>query len=57
LPESLNQAIDALEEDEVVRNALGAHICDRFVHAKRLEWEEYRAEVTPWELNKYLPEY
>jgi glutamine synthetase len=57
LPGSLNQALNALEEDDVVRAALGAHICDRFVSAKRLEWEDYRLEVTPWELSKYLPSY
>jgi glutamine synthetase len=57
LPESLNRALDALEEDEVIRAALGAHICDRFISAKRLEWEDYRLEVTAWELSKYLPNY
>lgn len=57
LPSSLNQALKALEKDEVICSALGAHIFDRFLQAKRLEWEEYRLEVTPWELNKYLPNY
>ena len=57
LPESLNRAIDALEEDEVVREALGPHIFDRFVNAKRLEWQEWRLEVTSWELEKYLTSY
>ena len=57
LPASLNQALNALEEDEVIRSALGAHICDRFISAKRLEYEEYRLQVTPWELEKYLPNY
>ncbi|HEX9117683.1 MAG TPA: glutamine synthetase family protein [Anaerolineae bacterium] len=57
LPGSLNQALDALEDDVVVQAALGPHICQRFIDAKRLEWEEYRREVTPWELAKYLPNY
>lgn len=57
LPESLNRALDALEEDEVMREALGPHIFDRFINAKRLEWQEYRLEVTSWELNKYLQIY
>jgi len=57
LPESLNEALDALEQDEVVRRALGAHICDRFISAKRQECEEYRLQVTPWELDKYLANY
>ncbi len=57
LPGSLNQAINAMEEDEVVCAALGPHICERFISAKRLEWEDFRLEVTPWELNKYLSNY
>lgn len=57
LPTSLNQALNALEQDEVICDALGAHIRDRFVAAKRLEWQDYHLEITPWELSKYLPIY
>lgn len=57
LPTSLNQALKAMEEDEVVRNALGAHTHEVFITAKRLEWEDYRLEVTNWELEKYLSSY
>jgi glutamine synthetase len=57
LPESLNRALDALEQDSVVRDALGAHIYDRFLSAKRQEWQDYRVEVTPWELQTYLAKY
>jgi len=57
LPGSLNQALKALEEDEVICNALGPVILDKFINAKRLEWDEYRMDVTPWELNKYLPQF
>ncbi len=57
LPESLNRALDAFEKDEVVQEALGPHIYDRFLNAKRLEWQEYRLEVTAWELEKYLSIY
>jgi len=57
LPGSLNQALNALEEDEVVREALGAHIFERFLSNKRLEWEDYRMDVTPWELKEYLASY
>ena len=57
LPGSLNQAIHAMQEDKVVCSALGHHICERFTSAKRLEWEDFRLEVTPWELEKYLPNY
>ncbi|HLP16577.1 MAG TPA: type I glutamate--ammonia ligase [Bacteroidota bacterium] len=57
LPGSLDEAIAELEKDTVVREALGAHVFERFVNAKRLECEDYRLEVTPWELNKYLHTY
>jgi glutamine synthetase len=57
LPGSLNQALNALEEDQVIREALGAHTCEMFLSAKRHEWEEYRLVVTDWELSKYLPNY
>jgi len=57
LPGALDEAIEAMEEDQVVRDALGPHIFERFIAAKRLEWSDYRMEVTPWELNKYLPSY
>jgi glutamine synthetase len=55
LPEALNEAINELEKDSVLREALGAHLFERFINAKRLEWEDYRLEVNPWELDKYLP--
>ncbi len=57
LPSSLNQALKALEEDDVIRDALGAHTHEVFINAKRVEWEDYRLEVTDWELKKYLSGY
>jgi glutamine synthetase len=57
LPSSLEAAIEALEEDAVVRSALGPYICNRFLEAKRLEWTESYTEVTPWEIAKYLPNF
>jgi glutamine synthetase len=57
LPGSLNQALDALEADDVIREALGAHTFERFLSGKRLEWEDYRMDVTPWELKEYLASY
>ena len=57
LPGSLNQALNEMEKDEVVCNALGSHLMERFISAKRLEWEDFRLEVTPWELEKYLAKY
>ena len=57
LPGSLNQALNALEQDEVIREALGVHTFERFLSGKRLEWEDYRMDVSPWELNEYLSKY
>jgi glutamine synthetase len=57
LPASLGEALAELEADGVIREALGAFLCDRFLSVKRLEWEDYRLEVTPWELEKYLSAY
>lgn len=54
LPGSLVEAIDALLEDDVLRDALGAVMVERFVEAKRIEWEQYRAHVTDWEIERYL---
>jgi glutamine synthetase len=57
LPTSLNEALKAMEKDEVICDALGAHTHEVFINAKRLEWEDYRLEVTDWELKKYLASY
>jgi glutamine synthetase len=54
LPGNLRQAIEALEADEVVQNALGDHICENFIEAKTSEWDDYKADVSDWELDRYL---
>jgi glutamine synthetase len=54
LPGNLGEAIDALETDEVVMSALGPHVSETFVEAKRQEYGEYIAEVSEWELDRYL---
>ena len=53
LPQNLNEAIDELEKDEVVKSALGP-IADEFIKLKRAEWAELMCHVTPWEVNRYL---
>ncbi len=55
LPGSLNEALEALQADDVIMEALGDHVCERFIEAKREEWDAYRMQVTPWELERYLP--
>lgn len=57
LPENLSEAIKALSVDEVVREALGPHIYNRFVEAKSIEWDRYRTQVSPWELEEYLTKF
>src|SRR5213075_1406970 len=54
LPETLGEAIDELAGSELVRKALGPHIFDRYVELKRKEWDEYRVQLTDWEMKKYL---
>jgi len=55
LPGSLKEALDALGSDEVVKEALGKHLYERFIHAKTQEWDDYRTRVTSWEIERYLP--
>ncbi len=55
LPETLGEAIDELAQSELVRKALGPHIFDRYVELKRKEWDEYRVQLSAWELERYLP--
>src|SRR5437667_2464777 len=54
LPETLGEAIDALAGSELARKALGPHIFDRYVELKRKEWDEYRVQLSEWELERYL---
>ena len=53
-PGTLSEALAELEADEVIREALGEHVFERFVEAKREEWDEYRMQVTGWETARYL---
>ena len=55
LPESLGEAIELAAESEVVEKALGSELRDRLVSLKRKEWDEYRVQLTQWELDRYLP--
>jgi glutamine synthetase len=57
LPRDLHEALDMLEKDDVIRDALGSHIYERFVEAKREEWQEYIGQVSEWELDRYLGQY
>lgn len=55
LPGSLGEAINVAEDSQLLRDALGEHILDSFIRNKKLEWDEYRATVTDYEVSRYLP--
>ncbi len=55
LPADLGEAIREAENSELLHKALGEHVFNRLLNVKREEWEEYRVQVTPYEIQKYLP--
>jgi glutamine synthetase len=55
LPHNLADALRVMEDSELVAETLGEHVFDFFLRNKRAEWVDYRAEVTPFELRRYLP--
>ncbi|HEY2917062.1 MAG TPA: type I glutamate--ammonia ligase [Candidatus Limnocylindrales bacterium] len=57
LPGTLGEALDELQQDDVIREALGDHVFDHFVAAKRDEWDEYRTQVSDWEVERYLEQF
>jgi len=57
LPGSLKEAVEELEKSELVKEALGNHIFSKYIEAKKEEWDQYRTQVTEWELDNYLTKY
>jgi glutamine synthetase len=57
LPATLGEAIDEMEKDEVIRDALGDHVFDRLIEAQRSEWGDFRRHVSQWERDRYLAIY
>jgi glutamine synthetase len=57
LPGTLGEAIDELEADPVIAAALGDHVLSHYVAAKRTEWDQYRTQVSSWELDQYLEKF
>ncbi len=55
IPRSLSEALDVMEQSELVHDALGEHIFEWFLRNKREEWKSYKAHVSQWELERYLP--
>ncbi|MFD6135413.1 type I glutamate--ammonia ligase [Isoptericola sp. NPDC056618] len=54
LPQSLDEAIELMERSELVAETLGEHVYDFVLRNKRQEWDAYRAQVTPYELRRFL---
>jgi glutamine synthetase len=54
LPETLGEAIALTAESELALRTLGEHTFNRYIEIKRQEWDDYRVQVTPWELDRYL---
>ncbi len=55
LPGNLFDALLELDKDEVIKEALGKHILEKYIEAKTSEWDSYRTSVTDWEIKRYLP--
>ncbi|MCB0919372.1 MAG: type I glutamate--ammonia ligase [Actinobacteria bacterium] len=55
LPQSLGEALDIMEDSELMAETLGEHVFDFFLKNKRHEWQEYRRQVSQFELDRYLP--
>ncbi|MFA6179584.1 MAG: type III glutamate--ammonia ligase [Candidatus Methylopumilus sp.] len=54
LPQNLNEAIRAFEEDQVIRDALGDALSEEFINLKDMEWVEYMRHVSDWEIKRYV---
>ena len=55
LPSNLEEAILVMEKSDLVRETLGEHVFDYFLRNKRSEWQDYRRQVSAYELDRYLP--
>ncbi len=57
LPGTLIDAVDELKKDSFILEVLGKHVAERYIAQKEKEWQQYRAQVTAWELEEYLYRY
>ena len=57
LPESMLEAMQELSRNRVMQEALGPHVLHRYIEAKQIEWDRYRMQVHPWELEEYLSKF
>ncbi|HEX5505627.1 MAG TPA: glutamine synthetase, partial [Thermomicrobiales bacterium] len=57
LPATLGEAVEEMQRDDVVREALGEHIFTHLVEAQKQEWDAFRKHVSEWERERYLELY
>lgn len=57
LPADLKEAIEEMKNSKLLKEVLGNHIFEKYIEAKNEEWEDYRRQITPWELQNYLTKY
>jgi glutamine synthetase len=57
LPNSLEKAVQLMQEDQLICDTLGEHVLKQYVLGKQKEWEEYNTRVSSWEIEKYLISY
>jgi len=54
LPSTIEEAVSALDNNDVLRKTLGENLTRHFIHAKKKEWKEFLMQVTNWEVDRYL---
>lgn len=57
LPSNLSEAIAELSKDDVIKEALGSHVYEKFMDAANYEWNEYSRCISQWEIKRYLRKY
>ena len=57
IPSTLIEAVHYMEEDDFIRDVLGDHVFEKYIAAKKEEWNRYLCQVTDWEINEYLNTY
>lgn len=57
LPGTLLESIFAMEEDDFVKEVLGKEVAEKYIEAKKQEWDEYKSQVSAWEIDRYLYKY
>jgi len=57
LPNNLKEALEEMKKSQMVKNAIGEHIFDKYIEAKDQEWMQYKTMVSEWEIKKYLTKY